>query len=225
MMDARYTLNKITDATSIDEQFRQTITPVNVDNDLVLRNSISFGSPIRPLKIQANIEANSYYNRGFLFLNNLKNTVNRINQSVGVSIENRKKDVIDILVGADWGYQNTRYTLNSELNQQFNTQSYLVDCSLQLGQHWRINSIMDYTIFPQGPFASREERPIWEASISRTFGEQQRLQVRLHVFDILNRNTGLNRNATFNFIENERIESLGRYVMLSASYSLKGFGG
>ena len=224
MLDARYTENKITDATSIDEQLRQTITPLNVENDLLLRGNISFGSPIRPLKIQANIDANTYYNRGFLFLNDLENTVDRFNQSLSFSLENRKKDVVDIIVGTEWTYQNTSYTLNSELNQQFNTQSYLIDCSVQLGPNWRINSVLDYTIFPQGPFEAREERPIWEASVTRSFGKQQRGQLKLHVFDILDRNTGLNRNATFNFIENERIASLGRYVMLSMAYSLKGFG-
>jgi len=41
----------------------------------------------------------------------------------------------------------------------------------------------------------------------------------------LNKNTGISRNADFNYTSDEQIRSLGRYFMLSFTYTLKGMGG
>lgn len=224
MVDAIYTRNRITNATTIDEQLRQTITPVNVDNDFALFGNVSFGTPLRFMKSRINLGAEVRYNRGFLLLNEVKNQVNRFNSNFNLSFENRKKEVVDIRVGTEWGYQQTAYLQNDALNQQFATQSYFLDGSLDMGKNWQIHTLFDYQVYPQGPFAERQAFPLWEASISRFFGEQQQLQLRLSAFDLLNRNTGIQRNATFNYIENERMVALGRYFMLSAVYSLKGFG-
>jgi hypothetical protein len=42
---------------------------------------------------------------------------------------------------------------------------------------------------------------------------------------MLNKNTGISRNADFNYTSDEQIRSLGRYFMLSFTYTLKGMGG
>lgn len=41
---------------------------------------------------------------------------------------------------------------------------------------------------------------------------------------MLNRNTGISRSADFNYTSDEQIRSLGRYFMLSFTYSIKGKG-
>jgi hypothetical protein len=224
LLDVRYTKNRITNAITIDEQLRQTATPANVGEDLFLFANSSFGTPLRFIKSRINLGAELAYNRGFLLLNEARNQVNQLNTSFNISLENRKKEIVDIRVGGEWGHQRTTYTLRDELGQSFSEQSYFVDGALRIGEQWQIHTLFDYRIFPQGPFASRQSFPLWEASISRYFGEKQQLQIRLSAFDLLNQNTGINRNATFNFIENENMVALGRYLMLSAVYNLKGFG-
>ena len=110
------------------------------------------------------------------------------------------------------------------LNQRFNSQSYFLESQLSLGDRWQLNSRFDYQVFPQGPFAERQDFPLWEASASWFAGARKQLEIRLSGFDLLNRNLGISRNAAFNYIENSRMVALGRYFMLSAVYSLKGFG-
>jgi len=43
-------------------------------------------------------------------------------------------------------------------------------------------------------------------------------------FDLLNKNLGITRTSTANYIEYEETNSLGRYFMLSYIYTLKSFG-
>ena len=69
-----------------------------------------------------------------------------------------------------------------------------------------------------------EEVPIWNASFAKYIFKDKRGQIKISANDLLNQNIGINRRAELNFVEDERIKSLGRYFMLSFFYSLKGFG-
>jgi hypothetical protein len=61
------------------------------------------------------------------------------------------------------------------------------------------------------------------AGISKLFLKNDKGQLSLNVVDMLNRNLGVTQRTDLNFIEQERIRSLGRYFLLSFTYSLKGF--
>jgi hydrogenase maturation factor len=50
-----------------------------------------------------------------------------------------------------------------------------------------------------------------------------KIQVKLYAFDILNRNSGVNRTADVNYVQEEVFRTLTRYVMLSVGYSIQGF--
>ncbi|MBK9984700.1 MAG: hypothetical protein IPP15_20440 [Saprospiraceae bacterium] len=49
-------------------------------------------------------------------------------------------------------------------------------------------------------------------------------QIKLSIFDALDENRGLSRTSDINYIEEVRSNSIGRYVMLSFVYSIKGAG-
>jgi hypothetical protein len=59
--------------------------------------------------------------------------------------------------------------------------------------------------------------------VSKYVLEGKRGQIRLSVFDLLDKNKGLSRTSTANYIEEVRANSIGRYGMVSFLYSIKGF--
>ena len=52
-----------------------------------------------------------------------------------------------------------------------------------------------------------------------------RAELKISAFDLLNRNQGVFRNSSFNFIEDEQVNVLNRYVMLSFRYKISKFNG
>ena len=72
-------------------------------------------------------------------------------------------------------------------------------------------------------FADSQEVQLWEASIQKNIMKNDRGELKLSVFDILNQNQGINRTTNFNYIEEERIASIGTYYMLSFTYRLSAF--
>ncbi len=223
-LDVSYTQDPIINARSVDELFRQTIQPINVKDAWRINNYANFGTPLRFIKSKINIKTDINYNRGIARINDLDNNTERIIGSLDLSLENRKKEMIDIALGSKWTYNTTSYSINSDLDRQFTNQQYYADFVLKLKGDWEISTSMDYMIYDNDGFNDRQEVPIWKAYIAKTFLKNQRGQLKLSAFDILNQNIGVNRIADNNFVLDERFAALGRYVMLSFTYSLSGLG-
>ncbi|HAK77584.1 MAG TPA: TonB-dependent receptor, partial [Runella sp.] len=84
-----------------------------------------------------------------------------------------------------------------------------------------LSSSLDYSIYNFAGSSFNQKVPIWNASISQFFLKNKRGELKFSVVDMLNRNVSINRMAQANFVQDERIRSLGRYYLLSFTYSLK----
>jgi len=221
---ATYTKDKITNSVITDSLFRQISQPVNVDEDLLLNGYFSLELPIRPLKIKTRIRPTSRYNRGILFVNGQENTSDQFVNGIDWRIDNRKKEKLDVRVGAKWTQTIATYSENSDLNQEFLTANYYTDVTVNFLKSWSLSTSFDYTIYSGEAFASNESIPLWKASVSKLFLKNQRGQLKLSVFDILNENRGFSRNSNLNYIEEDNTNTLSRYAMLTFTYSLSGLG-
>lgn len=225
MLNGTYTKNKITESQTLNNQFIQTITPINVDDDYLLSSYLYFGSPIRPLKSKINIRLNSSYNKSILFVNAIADDVNWYNNGIDFSIENRGKDVVDAKIGTKISHNITSYSANSNLNQEYLTKGYYIDLFIDFLKTWTFSTQIEYTEYASDQFADNPAIPIWEAHISKRFLKGKSGLLKLSIYDILNQNIGINRTSELNYVEDERVTTLGRYIMLSFTYKVRRFGG
>ncbi len=225
MASAMYTKNKITNAQTLNNQFIQTTTPINVDNDLFLNAYFYFGTPVRKIKSKINIRLNSSYNKSILFINTTENNVDRITNGIDFSIENRNKDVIDAKIGTRLSYTTTKYSISNSLNQNYVSTVYYAEFLKEFKKDWIFETEVEYTLYSGDQFANNPNIPIWEASLSKAFLKGKSGLLQLSVYDIFNQNVGINRTNNLNYIEDERVITLSRYVMLSFTYKVRRFGG
>jgi hypothetical protein len=221
---ATYTTNKITNSKIVDSLFRQITQPINVDQDLSLSTFINYGAPIKPIGAKFRIEGNVTYNRSILFVNTLENNVNRLMGGLSLTLENRNKEHFDLVAGARLSPTLTRYDISVELNQDFLNQSYFTDLSVNLGKKWLFTSSLDYTLYGGDVFNEDASIALWEAALTRYLFKNRRGQLRLTAYDILNQNQGIDRTSTFNYVEETRVRTLSRYVMMTFTYNLSEFG-
>lgn len=222
-LGGQYTRNRITDLVEIDSLFRRTIRPVNVKNEKALQGNVEFSTPVRPLKISTRLRIRAQLAQSLLYVNSLENTVNRTGSSVYWSVENRKKDFIDALAGVRYSRNNTTYSIDKDLDQVYKETNVFGELTLTPSSQWAIKTEFDYLAYNQPGRAGKFEVPLWQASITRFFTKQQRLKATLSVFDILNKNQGISRTSELNYLEVQRTNVLGRYMMLGMAYSIKGF--
>jgi len=220
-----YTKDKITNAQSLNNQFIQTTTPINVDDDYFLSGYLYFGSPIRPLKAKINIRLNSSISRSILFINTQKNDLERLANGFDINLENRNKDVVDIKAGTKFSITNTTYSESTNLNQSFLSTVYYSELIINIKKTWTFSTELDYTQYSGDQFANNPDIPILQASLSKRFLKGNAGLLKLTVYDIFNENVGINRTSNSNYIEDERVNTLSRYFLISFTYKISRFGG
>lgn len=216
---ASYTLDKIVRDRTVDAQLRQHVTTTNEDGDWTLSGHVSFGAPIRPLGLKTNISTQTVYNRGIEYLNGERNETGILRSTWDVRLENRSKTVVDASVGARFTFNDVRYALNPGLDQRYVNQTYYGAFTYTVAEAWRLTTTLDYTRYAKDVFGDGASIPLLGAEISRTL-LNNRVEVKLVGRDLLNQNVGVNYTNTSTYIQEERIQSLGRYVMLKAIFNL-----
>lgn len=224
-LNLTYTTNKIANGQQINEKLVRTYQPVNVKDDYTLNANASKGFRIKALGTRVNLSTNLLLNRGITPVNGIDNRTCRLESRNTLRLEYRYKEIIDISTSAAISYNQTAYSLNSALNQSFVNQNYDVEGNFKLVKTLNFSTAIDYSIYNFAGSSFNQKVPLWNASVSKFFLKNNRGELKLSVVDLLNRNVGISRNAQMNFLQDERIRSLGRYFLLSFTYSLKGLGG
>lgn len=222
-LNGTYTQNKITNAVTIDSSLVQIVRPVNVARDINLRANLGFNTPIKALGIKVNLNGSTSYNRGLTYVNTSLSNINRYVNTGDFSIENRNKESLDAKVGLRLTSNLTQYEVNEQLDQSFLTQEIYGDITWNIGEKWVLNTTMNYAVYGGQAFDEQQVVPIWNASVTRYLLPSNKLQVKLYAFDLLNKNSGVNRTSDLNYVQEEVYQTVNRYVMLSVGYSILGF--
>lgn len=215
-----YTTNKIATAQQVDANLVRTYRPINVKDDYNLITNISKGFRIKAIGTRVNFSTNLLLNRGITPVNDTDNQTRRLESRNTLRLEYRYKEAFDISASGSMTFNRTAYSLNPALNQSFMNQSYDVEANLKLTKTWNVSSVMDYSIYNFAGSSFNQKVPIWNASVSKFFLKNKRGELKFSVVDMLNRNVGISRMAQGNFVQDERIRSLGRYFLVSFTYSL-----
>ena len=218
---ANYTENNIARSRTIGTGLAQEVTSVNTDGDWTFNGNVNFGAPIRRLGMKFNVSNNAMYNKGIEFINSEESESRTLRNTVRLTLENRSKDLFDVAVTGSFTFNDVAYSLNSDQDQNYVNSSYSARGSLYLGETWEISTELDYRTYSQEVFGEARSVPLWEASITKSL-IGQRADLQLVGLDLLDRNEGVSFTNSGNFIREERINSLGRYVMLKFIYRLSG---
>ena len=221
-----YTQNKIRNTQVIDDQYITTTRPENVANDLNISTRANFGTRIKPLKIRINSNAGINRNKGLTYINGELSSTLSTSMSGGISIENQKKELFDWQIGMDWSNSNTSYSIATQNARSFSVKTYTANINVPLFKKAiNLSTNLDYEIYSGLSAGFNQAIPIWNSGLSVFVLKDKRGELKLAAIDMLNKNTGISRTADFNYTSDEQIRSLGRYFMLSFTYTLKGMGG
>ncbi len=223
-LEATFTNHKILYARTVDDQFRQTIQPINFEKDQRIGSYLSFGAPLKFLASKLNLTANYDVYNGNYLVNGFNNPYNRKEIRLGGNLSNKNIELIEILVGYKWSGNKVAYDLEVQQNQSYNRQLFYTELTLKLADSWTIGSVIDYSKYSNASFGAATDIAIWQAGIEYHFLAKKRGTLKISGHDLLNQNIGINRISQLNFLQEQRIQSLGRYFLLSFSYALSGFG-
>jgi hypothetical protein len=215
-----YTRDNIVTSRSVDEQLIQTVMPVNLGNTWSTNGGVTYGRPIRRIGAQVNLNYGIGYSRGLELLNSQENESRVWRNSFDASIENRDREIFELRAGARLAFNDVAYTLNTDLNQGYVDRTFYGSGELHTGNGWTFSSQLNYQLFDKDVFGTGDrDVAMLEAGISK-LAMNDRVEIHLVGFDLLNQNKGVSFSSGSSYIRESRTESLGRYMMLKATYRL-----
>ena len=211
--------NKIVNSRDYTENLITEILPINANNFLSLSTYINHSTPIRKLKMKYSLTGRISYSKYNTLINKISNNISNANAQIGITLENRNKDIFDITGGMNLSLDAFSNNFNSNFGTPFLNQSVYLDVFAILGNGWEIGSKYDFLTYNSSFFDEGQVLHLINASLSKSFFENK-LSVKLTAHDILNQNKGVSRSGGANSLNDNRFNTLGQYVMLGVSYRI-----
>ena len=108
-------------------------------------------------------------------------------------------------------------------NNNYLTQDYGMDVNWQMPRHFFLSTDFNYTISSRRNAGFNARVPLWNASISKQFLKFNRGEIKLSVYDLLNKNQAIVRNTSQNYIEDQSNRVLRRFYLVGFTYNLNKF--
>jgi hypothetical protein len=233
-----YTNNKITTAQTTDTVLRRLSQPINVRNDISSNGFIGYNVPLVPQLLRFNMRSNFSYGRGISLINSsdnllnpnaktssIENLTNRAGIGLTLGMTLTVKDSFDFTLSGTVNHNTTAYSIQSTKNQKYDVYDFETDFNWRLPLGLKISSSFTYNVIQGNTFGKSTGIPLLGAAISKYMLKQNRGELKFQMVDILNKNQGLTRSADVNYIQEERVASLGRYALLSFTYAFNPMGG
>ena len=214
-----YTDNSISQSRIFDERGLQTRMPVNTSGEWSGNLGINFGTPVRRLGVDLDIEYDVSYSEGTELVNLAANESRILRNSLEIGVDNREKDRFDLRASVTFNFNDVAYSLNQELDRGYVNSQYRAEATWHFGDAWTLESDFRHRIFDQNLFGEARGVARWDAGISRRVLEE-RVEVELRAYDLLNQNQGVDITNSANYIQESRTDSLGQYFMLRVMYRL-----
>ncbi|WP_316822133.1 outer membrane beta-barrel family protein [Pedobacter gandavensis] len=222
------TTNAISNSSMTNDKGESTYQPVNLNGKTPSNYGLNlyYERKIKFMDLNMGLNGGFYGSTSYSMVNNDFNTTTNNNYNANISLAKRKEKKYDLYFSGGPTYKVSESSLQTTgtnngwgANANMNFNLYLPG-KIEMGTDWNYQYRAKTQTFNQ-----TFERFIWNASISKKFFKAEDLRLSLSANDLLNQNTGFERNANNNFVTEERYNTIKRYFMLSLIWDFNKMGG
>jgi hypothetical protein len=199
--------------------------PVNLSGYWSARTLVNYGLPVKKLKSNLNMNAGIGYNRIPAIVNGITNISDNYSLNSGFVFSSNISEALDFNLTYS-GYYNM---VENSVQVQSNTNYYNHIASFKINYiHQKrivLNSSISNTVYSGLSQGYDQNYWLWSAAIGYKFLKNKALDVRINVYDLLNQNKAVSRNATETYIEDSYTNVLQQYFMLNITYTIRKFRG
>jgi hypothetical protein len=207
---------------TITDKFVTITTPRNLGGGVTHRVYLGGSMPIIKTKISLNLNGNLDFSKNPNYINDVLNTTNNNGKSVSMNLNLTPSTKFFMDLGATIGTRDFKYSLQAAQNQHIINNSYEASLKWNFMKKTFFESNFENNIYKNERLNFNRNMPVWNASVRRLFLKENKLEMRLAAFDLLNKRLGIRQSGTENFVYSEIAPTLARYYMLSMTYNLKG---
>jgi hypothetical protein len=220
-VNSTYTTNSISYSQSIDPQTLIRLTkPVNVRDNLNMSGNFNFGFPVKKLNGRINIGPSTTFTRNVNLLNDQENTSRQYTVGGNARYDYTWNDIMFIGLSANISQQTTKYSFNTQQNQQYINSTYTTEGNVNLLKNYSFNTTFNFYSYNSQTTGFSQTIPLWNMSVSRFLFKAKSGELKLGVINLLDKSLSVSQSASVNYLQQTTTNNLGRYFMLSFTYAL-----
>jgi len=233
---ANFTSNSITNSTFVAqrpttlpngivlERGAQLTTPVNLNGNMSLRVFANYGSPIKALKLNLNLNSGVNLTKLPGLINEQLNTSTNYALTQGIVLSSNISPKVDFTIGINGNYNIVQNSVQPQLNNNYFSQSTSARVNWIFGKGFVLQTDLTNQSYRGLGAGFNQNFTLWNASVGKKFLKDKKGELKLTVFDILAQNNSINRNVTETYVEDVTSRVLTQYGMLTFTYTLRNFG-
>jgi hypothetical protein len=202
---------------------RTTTRPENIAAGSNFSTGVWLSFPIVKTKLTANGNGNLNFGNEPAFVNGERNDTKnkRINYGFGLSYTPSAKLILGLRASGNPSYID--YSIQKDLNQKIISSNVDLNIKWNFATKFFFESNYSYKSYRNDRFGFDRTLPIFNASVRRLFMKDNKLEIRLAAFDILDKNRYINQLGSQNFVSRTEATTLSRYFMVNMTYNMRGF--
>ena len=201
----------------------QLTRPVNLNGYRNLRTFLTYGVPLPKVKVNFNLDLSANYTRTPGLLDDALNYSNNATYGIGLTFASNISDKVDFTISTRSSISDVNNTLESATDTRYLSQNSKFRLGWILPGGIILRSEIAHQFYNGLSDDFNEDYFLWTAGIGKKLFKNQRGELTLSVFDLLNQNRRVSRNITDVYIEDVQNNVLQRYVMLKFTYNFLNF--
>jgi hypothetical protein len=211
--------NAIVTSRSIDNNYIQYSTFENYGTKSRFRGRLNLSKKINNIGLRYTLRGGADLNDYTTIIDNAYNDTKSKSWNFGLSLSNENKNKFDLTVGAKFDFNKTTYSLQGK-DRDYVKQNYYTKFDWDFTNSLTFDTQFDFSLYTDNNFDS-QSIPIWNMGVEYAFLKGKRGNLKFQIFDILDKDLGIERTSSDNYFEETFKTNLGTYAMLSFTYSLK----
>lgn len=201
----------------------QLTTPVNLNGYWNIRSLFTFGFPFDLLKSNLNLNAGVSYTRTPGIVNSLRNASNLYTLSPGCVLGSNISEDLDFTLSYTGNLNTAHNTVQSVVNNNYYSHTAGLKFSWIFLDGIVLRNEVSNMLTNGLTGGLNQNSVIWNISLGKKFFAEDRGELLVTVYDLLNQNKSITRNVTDTYIEDTTSKVLNRYLMVTFTYNLRQF--
>ena len=201
---------------------RTTTRPENLSGGQRINLWTWINYPIIKTKLTVTGNANLNFGKTPSKVNDILNETTSNGGNIGLGINLTPNQKLILGLRGNLRLTNINYSIQESQNQKIRNQSIDASIKWNFASKFYLESNFNYAAYQNARFGFDQKIPIWNMSVRRLLMKDNKLEMRLAAFDILNRTLNITQSGSQNYVIETKAQTLARYFMLSLTYNMKG---
>lgn len=217
----RYQTNAIINSQNTDPvTFIRTTKPVNVRDALTANLNLNYGFRLQKLLSRFNLGASASRNQAITMLDDQEYDINTESLGGTARYNFTFKEIFILDLSANIRNSTTKYDNDAFDDQRFINSTYTAETNITILKNWQLAADLNYFIYDSKTTDFKQSLPIMNIWLSRFLLKANAGEIKVGVSNLFDKSLGITQTAAQNYLQQERLNNLGRYFMVSFTYAL-----